>query len=653
MEGVIPRAVKEIFSRISEKSDDYDFSIRVAFIELYKEKLYDLLSTKSKIKEDCIVDLREDPTRGVVIANLTEVVVGNLRQTMEQLENGSVKRVTAATAMNNTSSRSHAIFTLYVEGTRKSNAVEPVEAGQDKLNNIVTKFHLVDLAGSERAKKTLATGVRYKEGVAINLGLLALGNVISALGDDSGPKNHIPYRDSKLTRLLQDSLGGNSHTLMIACVSPADTNVEETVSTLRYADRARKIKNKPVVNQDGKDAENAKLRREIAELRVQVMNGGGGGSGPSGSNALVSSREVTEYKSKISQLTSENRELTSALISCQDELSHLNEKVILSEDSNIKLKTKLEELVAETERLAKASPLNSDFDNLLRKIRDVETYQKDSEKSLADHDTTRFETANSSATSDLGFDTACEMGAAEALKQNALATQLAALNKQLAQKEQIAISLTQQEDKLKEVRHQYEAQLDQMESQLTTLGKEKEQLHQHNKAEPANSKLSEQRRKRIQELEGEMANLRKKVVEQQRMIKLNEKNEQKLKTLGSEIYNMKQAKVRLIRQMKEEAEKVRSWKIQKEKEVNKLKQAERKQQVQITKMTNLNTKQQNVLRRKMEEACAANKRLKDVIDKQKAAKKMASLGKNIVFYLFDFLSSLEIFRQCYFKFSIF
>ena len=653
MEGVIPRAVKEIFSRISEKSDDYDFSVRVAFIELYKEKLYDLLSTKSKIKEDCIVDLREDPTKGVVIANLTEVVVENLRQTMEQLENGSVKRVTAATAMNNTSSRSHAIFTLYVEGTRKSNAVEPVEAGQDKLNNIVTKFHLVDLAGSERAKKTLATGVRYKEGVAINLGLLALGNVISALGDDSGPKNHIPYRDSKLTRLLQDSLGGNSHTLMIACVSPADTNVEETVSTLRYADRARKIKNKPVVNQDGKDAENAKLRREIAELRVQVMNGGGGGSGPSGSNALVSSREVTEYKSKISQLTSENRELTSALISCQDELSHLNEKVILSEDSNIKLKTKLEELVAETERLAKASPLNSDFDNLLRKIRDVETYQKDSEKSLADHDTTRFETANSSATSDLGFDTACEMGAAEALKQNALATQLAALNKQLAQKEQIAISLTQQEDKLKEVRHQYEAQLDQMESQLTTLGKEKEQLHQHNKAEPANSKLSEQRRKRIQELEGEMANLRKKVVEQQRMIKLNEKNEQKLKTLGSEIYNMKQAKVRLIRQMKEEAEKVRSWKIQKEKEVNKLKQAERKQQVQITKMTNLNTKQQNVLRRKMEEACAANKRLKDVIDKQKAAKKMASLGKNIVFYLFDFLSSLEIFRQCYFKFSIF
>ena len=102
-----------------------------------------------------------------------------------------------------------------------------------------------------------------------------VGNVISALGDESGPKTHIPYRDSKLTRLLQDSLGGNSHTLMIACVSPADTNLEETISTLRYADRARKIKNKPIVNQDGKDAENAKLRREIAELKIQLLNNGG------------------------------------------------------------------------------------------------------------------------------------------------------------------------------------------------------------------------------------------------------------------------------------------------------------------------------------------------------------------------------------------
>merc|ERR1719290_390195 len=179
----------------------------------------------------------------------------------------------------------------------------------DKLDNIVSKFHLVDLAGSERAKKTLATGVRYKEGVAINLGLLALGNVISALGDDSGPKNHIPYRDSKLTRLLQDSLGGNSHTLMIACVSPADSNLEETVSTLRYADRARKIKNKPIVNKDPKAAELGRLRSEVQKLQLQLLQGAGAinvdGCG-TGSN-------TTHLEAENQRLAEENSKLTAAL----------------------------------------------------------------------------------------------------------------------------------------------------------------------------------------------------------------------------------------------------------------------------------------------------------------------------------------------------
>lgn len=124
---------------------------------------------------------------------------------------------------------------------------------------MTAKFHLVDLAGSERSKKTQATGERFKEGIDINKGLLALGNVISALGEE-GPRGFISYRDSKLTRLLQDSLGGNSITLMIACVSPADYNLDETMSTLRYADRARRIKNKPVINQDARAAELAKCK---------------------------------------------------------------------------------------------------------------------------------------------------------------------------------------------------------------------------------------------------------------------------------------------------------------------------------------------------------------------------------------------------------
>lgn len=396
---------------------------------------------------------------------------------------------------------------------------------KDRPENIVAKFHLVDLAGSERAQKTLATGVRFKEGTAINLGLLALGNVISALGDENGPKTHIPYRDSKLTRLLQDSLGGNSHTLMIACVSPADNNVEETISTLRYADRARKIKNKPIVNIDGKDAENAKLRREIAELRVQLINGGSGGK--------VSSKELEELKQKNCQLTGENRELTSALMSCQDELSHMNEKLLLTEDANVKFKTKLEQLSAEAENICK-NLSNSDAEKLKEKIKEIMETQKANEKTLTDHDASRFDESNHSSTTfhsaNDGDDE--EMGAAEALKQNALANQLAALNKQLAAKEQYAMVLNQQEVELKEVRAKYEVQMNQLESQLKSLEKEKDHLTQLSRAEPVTSKISEQRRKRIQELEQEMQDLKKKVLEQQRMIKLNEKNEQKVKKLG-------------------------------------------------------------------------------------------------------------------------
>ena len=195
---------------------------------------------------------------------------------MKSLQDGSIKRATASTAMNRTSSRSHAIFTLFIDGVRREASAAELDDDDSALaSGITCKFHLVDLAGSERLKKTKATGDRYKEGVSINLGLLALGNVISALGDDSGPKTHIPYRDSKLTRLLQDSLGGNSHTLMIACVSPADDNIDETISTLRYADRARKIKNKPIVNRDDKDELVARLRREIQELRGQGFTAGG------------------------------------------------------------------------------------------------------------------------------------------------------------------------------------------------------------------------------------------------------------------------------------------------------------------------------------------------------------------------------------------
>ena len=171
--------------------------------------------------------------------------------------------------MNQSSSRSHAIFTITLEQHVIEDLVKP-EGGEEKKDGAETadvqefmtaKFHFVDLAGSERAKRTGATGSTLKEGISINQGLLALGNVIAALTDEARKGSHVPYRNSKLTRILQDSLGGNSRTSMIACVSPAEFNFDETLNTLKYASRARNIKNKPIVNRDPNSALIAQLRQ--------------------------------------------------------------------------------------------------------------------------------------------------------------------------------------------------------------------------------------------------------------------------------------------------------------------------------------------------------------------------------------------------------
>lgn len=178
---------------------------------------------------------------------------------------GTANRKTAATNMNADSSRSHSLFTIYIETGEQVNDEKRIKAG---------KLNLVDLAGSERTSKTGAQGQTLKEGIKINLSLTALGNVISSLVD--GKSQHIPYRDSKLTRLLQDSLGGNTKTVMIAAVSPADYNYEETLSTLRYASRAKAIKNKPKVNEDPKDALLKQYESEIQKLKAMLerMNNG-------------------------------------------------------------------------------------------------------------------------------------------------------------------------------------------------------------------------------------------------------------------------------------------------------------------------------------------------------------------------------------------
>jgi hypothetical protein len=189
----------------------------------------------------------------VFVKDLTTCIVKSIAEIEKYMDQGTNNRMTGETAMNKDSSRSHSIFTIYIE------TAEADEEGDQRIK--AGKLNLVDLAGSERQSKTQATGARLKEATSINLSLSALGNVISALVE--GKSGHIPYRDSKLTRLLQDSLGGNTKTVMIAAISPADYNYEETLTTLRYASRAKMIKNKPRVNQDPKDALLKQYEEEI------------------------------------------------------------------------------------------------------------------------------------------------------------------------------------------------------------------------------------------------------------------------------------------------------------------------------------------------------------------------------------------------------
>jgi len=273
-DGVIPRAVYDLFqTRQNLKDGDKRVKVEMSYLEIYNEEVRDLLSHGRDS-----VDLHiRDAGDGVMVQNLSSIEVTSPTEVISYMAEASRKRATASTAMNAVSSRSHAICTLSVKISPEEK--EDGAVSDTSREEISSKLTLVDLAGSERIKKTGAEGTRMKEGININKGLFVLGQVVSTLseiGQQGGisSASHIPYRDSKLTRLLQDSLGGNSRTVMVACASPADTNIEESLNTLRYAQRTRNIKNVAVRNvvATGMSATDAAaLRRENQLLKLQLM----------------------------------------------------------------------------------------------------------------------------------------------------------------------------------------------------------------------------------------------------------------------------------------------------------------------------------------------------------------------------------------------
>uniref|UniRef100_A0A3Q1ELB7 Kinesin family member 1C n=1 Tax=Acanthochromis polyacanthus TaxID=80966 RepID=A0A3Q1ELB7_9TELE len=260
-EGIIPQLCEDLFQRTGENSDpDLTYSVEVSYMEIYCERVRDLLNPKSQ----GTLRVREHPILGPYVEDLSKLAVTGFPDIRDLMDAGNKARTVAATNMNETSSRSHAVFTIVFTQKRR-----------DQMTSLdtekVSKISLVDLAGSERADSSGAKGTRLKEGANINKSLTTLGKVISALAEMSSKKrksDFIPYRDSVLTWLLKENLGGNSRTAMIAALSPADINYEETLSTLRYADRAKQIRCNAVINEDP----NAKLIRELKDEVERLRN---------------------------------------------------------------------------------------------------------------------------------------------------------------------------------------------------------------------------------------------------------------------------------------------------------------------------------------------------------------------------------------------
>lgn len=284
-EGIMTRFVRELFNYVTTAQEKTDITIKASYLEIYNENILDLLNPHSARVQ---YDIREDKVKGIYVNNLIERPITNDVELNDILEEGAGRRTVGETKMNEVSSRSHSVLTISMEQIDKGD--------EDGFSLRTNKIALVDLAGSERAGATEATGDRLKEGAKINMSLSMLGNVINALVKVGAStmlsiiymnrfnitflqkSNFVPYRNSKLTRLLKDSIGGNSYTLLVTCVSPADVNAEESLSTLYFADRAKQIKNKLKVSRGDPKLEKIaellelekKLRARILELETEL-----------------------------------------------------------------------------------------------------------------------------------------------------------------------------------------------------------------------------------------------------------------------------------------------------------------------------------------------------------------------------------------------
>ncbi|CAK9177037.1 unnamed protein product [Ilex paraguariensis] len=600
--GLIPQVMNALFCKIETLKHQTEFQLHVSFIEILKEEVQDLLDSISVNKSEATnghsgkvavpgkppIQIRETSDGVITLAGSTERSVKTLKEMADCLEQGSLSRATGSTNMNNQSSRSHAIFTITVEQMRKLNPVSPDDGSLNECMNdeyLCAKLHLVDLAGSERAKRTGSDGLRFKEGVHINKGLLALGNVISALGDEKKRKEgvHVPYRDSKLTRLLQDSLGGNSRTVMIACISPADINAEETLNTLKYANRARNIQNKPVVNRDPISNEMLKMRQQLEYLQAELCARGGG----------ASSDEVQILKDKIAWLEAANEDL------CQELHEYRSRGTAMEQ--------------CETD--AKVG-------------RSYSVKSEGLKRGLQSMDSSDYPMSENGDSGDID-EAAKEME--HTLLQDSMDKELTELNRRLEQKES-EMKLFGGSDTMA-LKHHFGKKIMELEDEKRTVQQERDHLLAEVENLAATSdgqtqKLHDMHAQKLKALEAQIQDLKKKQENQVQLLKQKQKSDEAAKRLQDEIQFIKAQKVQLQQKIKQEAEQFRHWKASREKELLQLRKEGRRNEYERHKLQALNQRQKMVLQRKTEEAAMATKRLKELLEARKSSARDNSVVSN-------------------------
>ncbi|CAH9144871.1 unnamed protein product [Cuscuta epithymum] len=601
--GLIPQAMNSLFSKIETLKHQTEFQLHVSYIEIHKEEVRDLLDPSCINKSEVAnghagkvtipgkppIQIRETSNGVITLAGSTECSVRTLKEMADCLEQGSLCRATGSTNMNHQSSRSHAIFTITMEQMQKMNPTVSIDSNDSDCMTeeyLCAKLHLVDLAGSERAKRTGSDGLRFKEGVHINKGLLALGNVISALGDEKKRKDgaHVPYRDSKLTRLLQDSLGGNSKTVMIACISPADINAEETLNTLKYANRARNIRNKPVINRDPVSNEMLKMRQQLEYLQAELCARGG----------AASSGEIQALKDRILWLETANEDLSR-------ELHEYRSKCAATQPSDIDTNA--------------CGTFTVKSEGLKRGLQSMESSDYPMSEN-GDHGVVDDEAAKEWEHS---------------LLQDSMGKELNELNKRLEQKES-EMKLYGGVDPTALKQH-FGKKILELEEEKRDVQRDRDRLLAEVENLAANSdgqthKLQDIHAQKLKALEVQILDLKKKQESQVQLLKQKQKSDEAAKRLVDEIQSIKAQKVQLQHKIKQEAEQFRQWKASREKELLQLKKEGRRNEYERHKLQAMNQRQKMVLQRKTEEAAMATKRLKELLEARKSSARENSVNSN-------------------------